>query len=143
VIWTWQGGLPFTPQLATSVSNAGGSRPMRYKSGKIDNPDPSHWYDTSFNTADAAWGIPQTFTFGNGGRNVLRGPGRINWDFSLFKDFLPSERYHLQFRFEVFNMLNTPQFDLPNSSIGGASAGIISAVIGTPRQLQYGLRFSF
>jgi hypothetical protein len=143
LIWTWQSGLPFTPQLATSVSNAGGSRPMRYKSGEIDNPDPSHWYDTSFNTADAAWGIPQTFTFGNGGRNILRGPGRINWDFSLFKDFVPSERYHLQFRFEVFNIFNTPQFDLPSSSIGSSSAGVISAVIGTPRQLQFGLRFSF
>ena len=40
-------------------------------------------------------------------------------------------------------MFNTPQFDLPSSTIGSASAGIISAVIGTPRQLQFGLRFSF
>ena len=39
--------------------------------------------------------------------------------------------------------MNTPQFDLPNASIGGNNAGIISAVLGNPRQIQFGLRLSF
>lgn len=142
-IFTWQGGLPFTPVLATSVSNAGGSRPNRLGSGKIDNPTVTKWYDTSFNTAGAAWGVPATFTFGNSARNVLRGPGRVNLDASLFKDFSPSERWRMQFRAEVFNLSNTPQFDLPNTAIGTPNAGIISAIVGTPRQFQLGLRFSF
>ncbi len=49
-IFTAQTGLPFTPVLANSVSNAGGSRPDRYKEGTIENMDPARWYDTSFGT---------------------------------------------------------------------------------------------
>ncbi|MFN7934624.1 MAG: TonB-dependent receptor [Bryobacteraceae bacterium] len=143
VIFTSQTGLPFTPVLQTSVSNAGGSRPMRLKEGSIANKDPFLWYDTTFNTADAAWGIPAQFTFGNSGRNILYGPGRINFDWSLFKDFSFSERFRFQFRGEVFNLFNTPQFDLPNTSIGNPAAGRITGIVGTPRQVQLGLRFSF
>ena len=40
------------------MSNSGGSRPNRLGKGEINNPDPFLWYDTSFNTASAAWGIP-------------------------------------------------------------------------------------
>jgi hypothetical protein len=143
LIFTAQTGLPFTPVLQTSVSNAGGSRPNRLKSGELDNPDPFRWFDTSFNTPDAAWAVPAQFTFGNSGRNILRGPGRVNLDWSMFKDFLASERYRLQFRAEFFNLFNTPQFDLPNPSIGNPAAGRITATAGTNRQIQLGLRLSF
>lgn len=143
LIFTAQGGLPFTPVLQTSVSNAGGSRPDRLAEGTLDNPDRAKWYDTSFNTAGAAWGVPQQFTFGNGGRNILRGPGRVNFDYSVFKDFSFHEKFKLQYRAEIFNLFNTPQFDLPNSSIGSPSAGIITSTIGPSRQMQMGLRFSF
>jgi len=50
---------------------------------------------------------------------------------------------HLQFRGELFNVLNHPQFDLPNATIGNASAGIISATLGTPRDIKLGLRLAF
>ena len=145
VIFTAQSGLPFTPQLANSVSNAGGSRPDRYKVGTISNPDPAKWYDTSFGTqaSGAAFGTPAIYTFGNSGRNILRGPGRINFDYSLFKDFSPFEAFKLQFRAEAFNLFNTPQFDLPNSSVGSPAAGTITGTVGNPRQLQLGLRLSF
>ncbi|MBK5294139.1 MAG: TonB-dependent receptor [Acidobacteriia bacterium] len=143
VIFTAQTGLPFTPALATSVSNAGGSRPNRLKVGTIDNPTPNKWYDTSFNTAGAAWGVPAQFTFGDSGRNILRGPGRINFDYSVFKQFSFSEKYKLQFRTEIFNLFNTPQFALPNSSIGNPNAGVITSIVGNPRQIQLALRFSF
>jgi hypothetical protein len=145
VIFTAQTGLPFTPVLANSVSNAGGSRPDRYTEGTIENPDRAMWFDTSLGApgSGAAWGTPAQFTFGNSGRNILRGPGRINVDYSLFKDFSPRESWRLQFRGEVFNLFNTPQFDLPNPTIGNPSAGVISGVIGNPRQIQLGLRLSF
>jgi hypothetical protein len=142
-IFTTQTGMPFTPVLQTSVSNAGGSRPMRLGNGTISNPDRARWFDTSFNTSGAAWGVPQTFTFGNSGRNILTGPGRVNLDWSMFKDFLQSEKWHLQFRAEFFNLLNTPQFDLPNGTIGNPNAGVITSTIGASRQVQLGLRFSF
>ncbi len=142
-ILTLQTGLPFTPVLGTSVSNAGGSRPDRFKSGTLDNPTPNLWFDTSFNTTGAAWGIPAQFTFGNGGRNILYGPGRVNLDGSLFKDFSPAERWRVQFRAEFFNLFNTPQFDLPNTAVGTPAAGTITRTIGNSRQVQLGLRLSF
>jgi hypothetical protein len=143
VIFTAQTGLPFTPTLNTSVSNAGGSRPDRLKSGEIDNPTVNKWFDTSFNTADAAWGVPRQYTYGNSGRNILYGPGRVNLDFSIFKNFRFSESRNLQFRAESFNLTNTPQFGLPNSAVGNAGAGIITSTVGNPRQMQFALRFAF
>ncbi|MCC6587493.1 MAG: TonB-dependent receptor [Bryobacterales bacterium] len=141
-IFTAQTGLPFTPALNSSVSNAGGSRPDRLKSGKIDNPDPFLWFDTSLGP-NGAWGVPAIYTFGNGGRNILRGPGRINFDWSLFKDFSPSEKWRMQFRAEMFNLFNTPQFGTPNGAVGNPAAGRITSTVGPNRQVQLGLRFSF
>jgi hypothetical protein len=143
LIMTLQGGLPFTPVLNTSVSNAGGSRPDRFKDGTLANPDPALWFDTSFNTPGAAWGVPQIYTFGNSGRNILRGPGRVNFDYSIFKGWSFSENWKLQFRGEIFNLFNTPQFDLPNSAVGNVNAGRITSIVGNPRQFQLGLRLQF
>ncbi len=143
LILTWQTGLPFTPQLATSVSNAGGSRPDTLRNAELDNPDRARWFDTSFNTAGAAWATPAIYTYGNAGRNVLYGPGRINWDFSLFKNFPIGERFNVQFRSEFYNTFNTPQFGLPNASIGNPGAGTINGLAGNNRQVQFALRLSF
>jgi hypothetical protein len=142
-IVTSQTGLPFTPTLAVPVANAGASRPDRLANGSIASPDPAHWFDTTFNAPGAAWATPAQFTFGNSGRHVLRGPGRVNVDFSLFKSFPIRETLRLQFRAELFNLFNTPQFDMPNASIGSPSAGIISNTLGNPRQVQFALRLSF
>ncbi|HSH15108.1 MAG TPA: hypothetical protein VLD18_03675, partial [Verrucomicrobiae bacterium] len=142
-IFTTQTGLPHTPTLQASVSNAGGSRPDLLGSPKLDNPTRERWFDTSFNAPGAVWGIPQQFTFGNAGRNILRGPGRTNVDFSLFKDIPLSERFNLQYRAETFNLFNTPQFGLPNDAIGNPNAGVITSIVGNPRQIQMGLRLSF
>jgi hypothetical protein len=142
-ILTLQSGLPFTPVLATSVSNAGGSRPNRLASGETSAQSFSHWFDTSFNTPGAAWATPLQYTYGNGGRNILRGPHRTNLDASIFKEVPWGERYRVQFRAEFFNMLNHPQLDLPNATIGSASAGIISSTVGSPRDIQGSLRFTF
>jgi hypothetical protein len=140
-----QSGLPFTPTLAASVANAGGSRPDRFKDGKLDNPTIARWFDTSLGTAasGAAWGTPAIFTYGNGGRNILRGPGRENVDFSLFKNFQLTERFKLQFRAEMFNLFNHAQFDIPNASVGNPNAGIITGIVGSPRQMQFALRLTF
>ena len=142
-IFTWQTGLPFTPVLATSVSNAGGSRPDRLGTGETANPAIAHWFDTSFNTPGAVWATPLQYTYGNGGRNILRGPHRTNLDFSVFKEFPLAERARLQFRGEFFNIANHPQFDLPNATIGNPAAGVISSTVGTPRDTQFSLRLTF
>jgi hypothetical protein len=144
LILTAQTGLPFTPVLANSVANTGStSRPNIAADPTISNPTINHWFNTSFNVPGAPWFTPTIYTFGNAGRNIMRGPGRFNLDTSLFKDFVVTERVHVQFRGELFNILNHPQFDLPNATIGNAQAGIISATLGTPRDIQLGLRLAF
>lgn len=144
LILTAQTGLPFTPVLANSVANTGStSRPNIAADPTISNPTIDHWFNTSFNVPGGPWFTPTIYTFGNAGRNIMRGPGRFNLDTSLFKDFVVTERVHLQFRGELFNVLNHPQFDLPNATIGNAQAGIISATLGTPRDIQLGLRLAF
>jgi hypothetical protein len=142
-ILTLQGGLPFTPTLATSVSNAGGSRPDRLTTGQLSDPTLTHWFDTSFNVPGGAWATPRQYTYGNGGRNILRGPSRANLDCSLFREERIAERYRIQLRGEFFNAFNHPQFDLPNATIGSAAAGVISSTVGSPRDIQLSLRLVF
>jgi hypothetical protein len=145
-IITKQSGLPFTPVLANSVANTGSSsRPnvILGQSATLPNPTINLWFNTAFNTPGAVWATPPQYTFGDAGRNILRGPGRFNMDFSLFKDFTVTERAHLQFRGELFNILNHPQFDLPAATIGQAGVGVITNTVGTPRDIQLGLRLVF
>ncbi len=143
MIFTRQTGLPYTPTLNSAVSNAGGSRPNLLRSPTFTSGDRAMYFDTSFNTSDATWGVPAIYNYGNAGRNILYGPGRTNWDASVFKNFALTERVKLQFRTELFNMFNTPQFGLPNAAIGSASAGSITSLSGNNRQVQMALRLSF
>jgi Carboxypeptidase regulatory-like domain len=135
---TFQTGLPFTPTANSATVNTGtGSRPDRIGDGEVSDPNVDRWFDPS------AFRTPAQFTYGNSGRNILYGPGRVNFDFSLFKQFGITERLNLQFRTEFFNLFNTPQFDLPNAAIGASNAGTITAIVGTPRQIQFGLKLVF
>ncbi len=135
---TFQTGLPFTPTLnATTINTGTGQRPDRIADGKLSDPTVDRWFDTS------AFTTPALFTYGNAGRNILYGPGRVNFDFSLFKEFRFKEGLRLQFRGEIFNVLNTAQFDLPNASIGASQAGMITGIVGTPRQIQLGAKLVF
>ena len=97
--------------------------------------------------------------YGDAARRVARGPGSVNFDFSLFKQVSFSERMRLQFRAEAFNLMNTPTFSLASSNsppmtcIGrtpGAACndnnpefGKLSGAQATGRQLQFGLKFLF
>jgi hypothetical protein len=137
---TKQTGLSFTPTLQTTTVNTGTtSRPDRLRDGNLpaDQRTLAHWFDTS------ASGTPALYTYGNAGHNFLWGPGRVNFDTSLFKDFQMREKMKLQFRAEAFNTLNHPQFGLPGASIGSSTAGIISSTVGNPRDLQLALKFEF
>ena len=139
-IATLQTGLPFTPQLQTTTVNTGtASRPNRLREGSLDSGARSltRWFDPT------AFASPLPFTYGDAGRNILFGPGRVNFDMSLFKDFPFWEERKFQFRAEAFNIFNTPQFGQPNASIGNAQAGLIGSTVGNPRQLQLALRLQF
>ena len=145
MIFVKQTGLPFTPTLSSSVANAGGSRPDRNKTGELSNPSIAKWFDTTLGSvaSGAAFSTPTIFTYGNSGRNILYGPGRANLDASLFKNFALTEKFKLQFRTEIFNLFNHAQFDIPNNAVGSPNAGIISGIVGTPRQMQFALRLTF
>ena len=130
--------MPFTPTLNAATVNTGtGSRPDRIGDGRLSDPTVDRWFDVT------AFATPAQFTYGNSGRNILYGPGRVNCDFSLFKDFRITQGVRLQFRSECFNCLNTPQFDLPNAAIGAGNAGTITSIVGTPRQIQFGVKALF
>ena len=95
-----------------------------------------------FNTA--AFQTAADGTVGQVGRNSLRGPAYVNWDFALFKDFPLSERWgKIQFRNEYFNIFNQVNFRNPvNSIASGAAFGKILATR-DPRFIQFGLKWIF
>ena len=97
-----------------------------------------------------AFRAPAPGTWGNAGRNLLKGPAAYNWDFSLFKDYRVREHQTVEFRAEMFNIFNTPEFGLPGANLSapanfGRSTSTLStsAGFGTNRQVQFALRYQF
>jgi hypothetical protein len=80
---------------------------------------------------------------GNAGRNLVRGPGYVNLDLSLFKEMRWQETLAVQVRIEAFNLTNSPHFANPNTDLSQAQFGAITQTIGTPRILQFGARIKF
>ena len=91
--------------------------------------------------------------FGTSGFNALRGPGTVNWDFGLFREFSITERMKLQFRAEAFNFTNTPHFQNPEDGwtcpCDGEDFMIVNTVTDLARegiderQFRFGLRLTF
>jgi hypothetical protein len=85
-----------------------------------------------------------TTGFGNLGRNTFRGPGQQNWDFSLIKNFKLTERQSLRFTTDFFNIWNHANFANPAfTDVEGGSFGKITSAVGTPRLIQFSLRYAF
>jgi hypothetical protein len=101
--------------------------------------DPSHFYfdPTAFDCAN----VP-TFSFGDSGRNILRGPGRNNFDISVGRTFKVSENKTVEFRSEFFNAFNHAQFFNPDHSGFDANFGQITQAR-DPRIIQFALKFYF
>jgi hypothetical protein len=87
--------------------------------------------------------ITGTGVVGDSGRNTLRGPHTTVFDAALTRDFHMTERANLQFRWEVFNLSNTPLFGQPNSNVTSGAVGSITTLSGDPRVMQFALRVSF
>jgi hypothetical protein len=112
--------------------NATGISPVT--SGSLEDRLGNYINKAAFSTA------PQ-FTFGTVSRTVaMRGPGIGNVDFSLFKNF-GFERFKAQFRCEVFNLTNTPQFYGPTTNINSSTFGQITQQANFSRIFQLGVRF--
>ena len=97
---TLETGLPFTPALQTPTTNGTGSRPDRIaRSNLSSGQNIKDWFDVT------AFATPAPFTYGNAGRDILFGPGRVNFDVSLFKDFQIREQVKMQFSRRVVQHL--------------------------------------
>jgi hypothetical protein len=146
-IVTIQSGFPITPQLSYNPSNNGDTRnPVRpFVNPAFSGPKifgtPTQWFNPSAFLAPPA----NSGFYGNLGRDTLIGPGLGTWDFSAVKDTTIRERLTVQFRAEIFNLLNRANFNTPNlivftpTGLSG-TAGAITSTSTTSRQVQFGLK---
>ncbi len=124
-IVTIESGLPINVSGGSSNIVGGGNRPdlngkISYMHKPVASTDPFQhiqYYDTSVFSAAAPG------TWGNLGHNALRGPGRDNWNLSLFKTFAFGETSGLQLRLETFNTFNHTQFQNVDNGLGDSRFG--------------------
>jgi hypothetical protein len=112
--------------------------------GPIILGNPGQWFNPNAFLAPANVAANLGF-YGNVGRDTLIGPGLATWDFSALKDTRIRERLSLEFRAEIFNLLNRANFNTPNGvafTPSGVSptAGAITSTSTTSRQVQFGLK---
>jgi len=152
-IITAQTGFPFTPQLSYNPSNNGDTRnPVRpflnpTFTGPVILGNPKQWFNPQAFLAPPA----NSGFYGNVPRDAYIGPGLVTWDFSVLKDTRIRERLALQFRAELFNLLNRANFNTPNlivftppttanpTGLSG-TAGAITSTTTTARQVQFALK---
>lgn len=140
-IFTAISGAPFTVNLGVDRANIGAGPAQR--PDQVRNPNlpagrrtPDQWFDTS------AFVLQAPFTFGNAPRNSVIGPGFANVDVALARTWQLGGRSELEFRWEIFNLLNRANFDLPNRVFGTANFGRIFSAK-NPREMQFGIRIVF
>ncbi len=152
-IVTAQSGFPLTPQLGYNPSNNGDTRnPVRpfanpAFTGPVVLGNPNQWFDPNAFIAPPS----NSGFYGNIGRDTFNGPGLATWDISALKSIRLRENQRLQFRAEVFNLLNRSNFNTPNlitdvllpgstTPVQSPSAGLITSTSTTSRQIQFGLK---
>jgi len=154
-ITSFRSGLWFTPTYSGYDASGTGrvsGRADRIGDGNLPSGERTltKWFDTAAFTCPGQAGPicsagPPIGRFGNGGRNILDGPGAKRWDFSIFKKFRIRESVNLQIRTEFVNLFNTPQFANPAANISAPDSlgRVTTTVPGTNRQVQFGARFEF
>jgi hypothetical protein len=150
-ITTFQRGYPIFVGTEDNTAVNGGQTPNYVSSAPGCQNSPAisgrsearlnEWFNVNCFTQ------PATFTFGNVGRVLpnIRWDGIDNWDLAFVKNtgITADDRVRLQFRAEMFNMFNHPQFGPPGNSYGSGSFGIISSQVNNPRLIQFGLKLYF
>jgi len=115
VAGSWQTGLPFTATSGPNNTGVNVGNPDQTCSGKAANPTLAQWFNAScFEEQQDFVQLGLKHTYGNELANQLFGPSQRNMDFSLFKEFSLREGLRMQFRTEVFNLFNTPNFSTPS-----------------------------
>jgi hypothetical protein len=136
-----QSAAPFTVNLGVDQANIGAGPSQR--PDQISDPNrpsgdrtPQQWFNT------AAFALPAPFTFGSAPRNSVIGPGYANVDLGLAKTWGLGGSRQLEVRWEIFNLLNAANFDLPNRIFGTPNFGRIFSAK-TPREMQFGVKVTF
>jgi hypothetical protein len=133
-------GFPRDPAVGADVPNTGA---QTYRPNLVAGQDPNDGPETTqqwFNTA--AFSRPDAFTYGNAGRNIIRGPGIFSTDMSIIRNVFFGSR-SLQFRLEAFNAFNQPIWGDPITNMSSATYGQITTTRSPMRELQLGVKFSF
>jgi len=138
-------GQPYDVGISGDIANTGmaGCCSGYYERlDPVSNPNlanrtPSQWLSRS------SFAVPAPFTFGTLGRNALRSDWNRSLDFSIFRQFPVTESKRFEFRFEAFNLFNTPIFGIPVQDYNNPNFGSVLSTSNTARQLQFGLKFYF
>ncbi len=137
-ITTLNTGLPLNLGIAgdRAGTGLGNQRPDVVGDWQQNGGTRFQWFN------QAAFALPALGTFGNLGRNIIRGPGTNNWDASLQKNFKVSEKVNMQFRTEVYNAPHHFSWLGVGTTVGAGNFGQITSA-SDPRSLQLGLRLDF
>jgi hypothetical protein len=140
-IFTVSTGMPLNITVNGNPSNtgSGADRPNVVGNPNLANPTVAEWFNTAAFVANAP------YTYGDAGRNIIRGPGLLDLDLALHKSFRITERVSAQLRIESFNATNTPALGAPNTVLGNPLFGQITATATgtTSRDNQLGLKVVF
>jgi hypothetical protein len=149
-------GFPLTiGQGAGDLSLPNGAvRPDVIGNPELSEPTRKLWFNTQAYQRVTCQipSRPELCRLGSNGYNTLRGPSERRMDFSMFKNFVISERVKLQFRWEAFNATNTPwygdpagiSFSNPNQlTSNGSRDGEIRSIRNPMRRMQFGLKLFF
>jgi len=153
-IFTAMSGTPFTVFDSNDVSLQGQAPEITGFSANrpnvIGNPNsgprtPQEWFNVKAFQPLQPDPLGRFEVFGNEGRNAVLGPRYVNWDFSAFKNIRLTESKELQFRGELFNLLNHTNFRLPVSDIADIQTGTFGQIQSdvSPRVIQVALKILF
>lgn len=144
-IFSAESGMPFTVEVFGDTANAGtllGQNPIRANvTGAPLFPAGTHTTAEWLNPA--AFAAPPPYTFGNAGVNTVPGPGFVDLDQAIQRQFSITERIHLTFRAEAFNALNRSNFGTPSQYINTPQFGTITMAQNPGREIQLSGRISF
>ena len=138
---TVQSGAPFTVNLTEDRANIGAGpaqRPNLAGDPNLprDQRSPEKWFDTD------AFSLQAPLTFGSAPRNAVFSPGLATVDMSLQKRWLLAHGNRIEFRWEIFNLLNRANFNIPNRFFGNPNFGRIFSALNA-REMQFGFRYVF
>jgi hypothetical protein len=144
-------GQPFTVTDGTDVSLTGESedRPNVVPGASANLHTLQQWFNTAQfagNCSLAAYSSnpycqPQG-TFGNAARDIFHGPGTIQWDMAISRNFPIKERYKLELRGDFFNIMNHANWNTPTSALNSSTFGQVTG-FGSPRLIQLALKMFF